>query len=215
MRSRANALDCISIMQHKIPFTIKAVIKGVPVEIEAEEIKIDLERQAYSVTTVHRMHCRDGIALGMTLAILEKTEMAKDILKICPTSEGSGIYVEAPYRKATHWTKECNRTKKQETDLMPTAGRSIQQITADKVRQSNKSKSTNSNKVGIARNKPAGGNADFVPAPSPKVNSWLRAQQVKAPLPARDTTRRQCPKPTSAPRNAGTAASALREDIST
>ncbi|GBO98762.1 hypothetical protein EVAR_101276_1 [Eumeta japonica] len=60
---------------------IKAVIKGVPVEIEAEEIKIDLERQAYSVTTVHRMHRRDGIALGMTLAILEKTEMAKDILK--------------------------------------------------------------------------------------------------------------------------------------
>ncbi|GBP16275.1 hypothetical protein EVAR_93642_1 [Eumeta japonica] len=43
----------------------------------------------------------------------------------------------------------------------------------------------------------------------------LRAQQEKVPLPARDTTRRECSKPTSVSRSAGNASSALGEVIST
>ncbi|GBP65912.1 hypothetical protein EVAR_89405_1 [Eumeta japonica] len=42
---------------------VKPVIKGVPVEIETEDIKADLERQEYPVQAVHRMHRRDGTAL--------------------------------------------------------------------------------------------------------------------------------------------------------
>ncbi|GBP16274.1 hypothetical protein EVAR_93641_1 [Eumeta japonica] len=58
---------------------VKAVIKGIPIEIETDEVKAELEYQGYPVLTVHRMHRKDGSALGMTLAILENTNMAKDI----------------------------------------------------------------------------------------------------------------------------------------
>ncbi|GBP71489.1 Nucleic-acid-binding protein from transposon X-element [Eumeta japonica] len=120
---------------------VKAVIKGVPIEINTDDVQIDLEHQGYSVHAVHRMHRRDGTELGMVLAILEKTEKSKIIFqslsKICGLS---GVTAEAPYRKGKpghchrcqfyghaaancyaqprcvkcrvpHWTKECERTK--------------------------------------------------------------------------------------------------------
>ncbi|GBP43659.1 hypothetical protein EVAR_30493_1 [Eumeta japonica] len=46
---------------------VKAVLKGILLEFETEDIKIDLERQGYPVLAVHRMHHRDGTALGMLL----------------------------------------------------------------------------------------------------------------------------------------------------
>ncbi|GBP01295.1 hypothetical protein EVAR_72716_1 [Eumeta japonica] len=54
----------------------------------------------YPVLAVHKMHRGDGTALGMTLAILEKTDVAKDIFKNLSKVYGlSGIYAEAPYSR--------------------------------------------------------------------------------------------------------------------
>ncbi|GBP67549.1 Nucleic-acid-binding protein from transposon X-element [Eumeta japonica] len=123
---------------------VKAVLKGVPVEIDTEDIKADLVRQEYPVQVVHRMHRRDGTALGLVLAILNKTDGATDIFKNLANVCGlSGITVEAPYKKGIpgqchrcqlyghaatnchapprcvkcldpHWTKECSRTRDSE-----------------------------------------------------------------------------------------------------
>ncbi|GBP62458.1 hypothetical protein EVAR_3160_1 [Eumeta japonica] len=54
----------------------------------------------YPVQAVHRMHRRDGTALGLVLAILNKTDGATDIFKKLANVCGlSGITVEAPYKK--------------------------------------------------------------------------------------------------------------------
>ncbi|GBP63762.1 Nucleic-acid-binding protein from transposon X-element [Eumeta japonica] len=120
---------------------IKAVIKGVPIEIETEAVKEDLERQGYPVTAVHRMHRRDGTALGLVLAILERCDQARDIFKNLYNVCGlSGIKAEAPYKRGMpgqchrcqlyghaaancyaqprcvkclvpHWTRDCDRNK--------------------------------------------------------------------------------------------------------
>ncbi|GBP67589.1 Nucleic-acid-binding protein from transposon X-element [Eumeta japonica] len=120
---------------------IKAVIKGVPIEIEIEADKEDLERQGYPVTAVHRMHRRDGTALGLVLAILERGDQARDIFKNLYNVCGlSGIKAEAPYKRGMpgqchrcqlyghaaancyaqprcvkclvpHWTRDCDRNK--------------------------------------------------------------------------------------------------------
>ncbi|GBP89501.1 Nucleic-acid-binding protein from transposon X-element [Eumeta japonica] len=90
------------------------------------------------------MHRRDGTALGLVLAILNKTDGATDIFKKLANVCGlSGITVEAPYKKGIpgqchrcqlyghaatnchapprcvkcldpHWTKECSRTRDSE-----------------------------------------------------------------------------------------------------
>ncbi|GBP35349.1 hypothetical protein EVAR_20722_1 [Eumeta japonica] len=60
---------------------VKAVIKGIPVELETVDIKNDLERQKYSVQAVLRIHRRDGAALGLVLVILNKTHEVTDIFK--------------------------------------------------------------------------------------------------------------------------------------
>ncbi|GBP87078.1 Probable RNA-directed DNA polymerase from transposon BS [Eumeta japonica] len=123
---------------------VKAVIKGVPVEIETKDIKPDLERQEYPVQAVHRMHRRDGTALGLVLVILNKTDGATDIFKNLVNVCGLfGITVEAPYKRGIpgqchrcqlyghaatnchapprcvkcldpHWTKECTCTRDSE-----------------------------------------------------------------------------------------------------
>ncbi|GBP90606.1 hypothetical protein EVAR_63619_1 [Eumeta japonica] len=49
---------------------VKAVLKGVPVEIDTEDIKADLVRQEYPVQAVHRMHRRDGTALGIPGSVI-------------------------------------------------------------------------------------------------------------------------------------------------
>ncbi|GBP64427.1 Nucleic-acid-binding protein from transposon X-element [Eumeta japonica] len=79
---------------------VKAVLKGIPLEFETEDIKLDLERQGYPVLAVHRMHRRDGTALGMSLIILERCDRAKDIFeKLSNVCGLSVIIIEAPYRR--------------------------------------------------------------------------------------------------------------------
>ncbi|GBP16760.1 hypothetical protein EVAR_13374_1 [Eumeta japonica] len=120
---------------------IKAAIKGVPIEIETDDIKFYLEQQGWSVHIVYRMHRRDGSAIGMVLAILDKFEMAKDTFRNLSKMCGLvGITMKAPYRrgkprqchrcqlyghaaanchaqprcvkcKVPHWTKQSKRTK--------------------------------------------------------------------------------------------------------
>ncbi|GBP26344.1 Nucleic-acid-binding protein from transposon X-element [Eumeta japonica] len=120
---------------------VKAVIKGIPVEIETENVKENLQRQGYPIVAVHRMHRRDGTALGLVLAILERSDSARAIFKDLSNVCGlSGIAVEPPYRKGMpgqchrcqlyghaaanchaqprcvkclvpHWTKDCERKK--------------------------------------------------------------------------------------------------------
>ncbi|GBP58045.1 hypothetical protein EVAR_39761_1 [Eumeta japonica] len=78
------------LIKAKIPFhtfaleeerKIKAVIKRFPIEIETEAVKDDVEKQGYPVTAVHRMHRRDGTTLGLVLAILERSDQARELFK--------------------------------------------------------------------------------------------------------------------------------------
>ncbi|GBP03449.1 Probable RNA-directed DNA polymerase from transposon BS [Eumeta japonica] len=233
----------------------KAVIKGVPTEIETDDIKQDLEQQGYSVHAVHRMHRRDGSTLNMVLAILDKSEKAKDIhknlSKICGLS---GIWAEAPYRrgmpgqchrcqlyghaaancyaqprcvkcKVPHWTKECERTK--EAGEKPSCCDCGQSHTANyggcpfapkprPVPRLNKPKTVaptiSKPTVTPPTNKTSAGDDGFRPAPVPSINPWARRKEE---FTAKETTRREPPKPPTPLRHAGSAASALGEDITT
>ncbi|GBP37422.1 RNA-directed DNA polymerase from mobile element jockey [Eumeta japonica] len=120
---------------------VKAVIKDIPTELDIGHIKEDLYHQGYRILEVHRMHRRDGSALGMVLAILEKNDKAKEFFKILGNiCDLSGILEEAPYKKRApgqchrcqlyghaaancyaqprcvkclvpHWTKDCESSK--------------------------------------------------------------------------------------------------------
>ncbi|GBP00194.1 Nucleic-acid-binding protein from transposon X-element [Eumeta japonica] len=79
---------------------IKAVLRNIPLEIPTDCIKSDLEKQNYPVFAVHRMHRRDGTEIDLVLAVLHKSDAAKDIFQSPPRVCGlSGIIVEAPYKK--------------------------------------------------------------------------------------------------------------------
>ncbi|GBP81659.1 RNA-directed DNA polymerase from mobile element jockey [Eumeta japonica] len=97
---------------------VKAVLKGVPVEIETEDIKADLVRQEYPVQAVHRMHHRDGTALGLVLAILNKTDGIPGQCHRCQLYGHAVTNCHAPPRCVKcldpHWTKECTRTRDSE-----------------------------------------------------------------------------------------------------
>ncbi|GBP30204.1 hypothetical protein EVAR_94512_1 [Eumeta japonica] len=245
----------INYAKAQIPSTeerkIKTVINGVPIEIEIDEVKADLVYQSYPVLTVHRMHCRDSTALGMTLIILKGTDIAKDIFKnLFKVWRLSGIYAEAPYKRGmpgqyhrcqlyrhaalnchpqprcikfpvTHWTKQRNRIKSQVMNPYSViAVKIIPQIMAGARERSNLVQLKGFNKASIVKNKPAGEDADFEPAPPPKVNLWFRSQQTKVALLTKATNRRELVEtplglPSSVSRNASTAASALGKDIST
>ncbi|GBP93801.1 hypothetical protein EVAR_62862_1 [Eumeta japonica] len=97
------------LINSKIPFhthpldeerKIKAVIKGIPLEFQTDEVKNDLVNQGYPICSVHRLHGRDGRPLSLVLAVLNKTEstkeMCKNLSKVCGLS---GITVEPPYKK--------------------------------------------------------------------------------------------------------------------
>ncbi|GBP82985.1 Nucleic-acid-binding protein from transposon X-element [Eumeta japonica] len=192
----------------KIPFhthpldeerKIKAVIKGIPLEIQTDEVKNDLVNQGYPICSVHRLHGRDGRPLSLVLAVLNKTESAKEMCKNLSKVCGlSGITVEPPYKKGgpgqchrcqnyghaaahcyaqprcvkctvPHWTKECTRTRESE-------------------------------------GKPS---CEFQPAPVPVRNAWFRNQPRGPPEPTKGST---CPKPSgSAPVN--DKSNTLGEDI--
>ncbi|GBP30262.1 hypothetical protein EVAR_94573_1 [Eumeta japonica] len=79
---------------------MKAVIKGIPVELETEDIKNDLQCQGHPVHAVHRMHRRDGTASGLVLSILNKTDGVPDIFKkLVSVCDLSGITLETPYKR--------------------------------------------------------------------------------------------------------------------
>ncbi|GBP78982.1 hypothetical protein EVAR_58125_1 [Eumeta japonica] len=78
---------------------IKAVLRNIPLEIPMDCIKSDFKNQIYPLFAAHRMHRRDGTKIGLVLAVLHKSDTAKDIFKFPPRICGlSGITVEAPYR---------------------------------------------------------------------------------------------------------------------
>ncbi|GBP09912.1 hypothetical protein EVAR_92455_1 [Eumeta japonica] len=61
----------------------------------------DLENEGYPVFAVYIMHRRNGTELGLVLAVLHKTDTAKDIFQTSPKIYGlSGIAVKTPYRKS-------------------------------------------------------------------------------------------------------------------
>ncbi|GBP72726.1 hypothetical protein EVAR_43462_1 [Eumeta japonica] len=106
------------------------------------DIEPYLERQGYPVLAVYIMRRRDGSALGMFLIILERCDRAKNIFKKLSNTCGlSDLIVEAPYRRGKpgrchrcllyghaaanchsqprrvkylvpHWIKDCNRIRK-------------------------------------------------------------------------------------------------------
>ncbi|GBP67609.1 Nucleic-acid-binding protein from transposon X-element [Eumeta japonica] len=120
---------------------LKAVIRGVPVDFDINDIKTDLLNQGFPVQSVHRLCRRDGSPLWLVLAVLPRTDEAKLIFgklsKVCGLSV---IRVEAPRNRGgpgqchrcqryghaaanchadprcvkclvPHWTKECPRTR--------------------------------------------------------------------------------------------------------
>ncbi|GBP83890.1 hypothetical protein EVAR_36538_1 [Eumeta japonica] len=141
---------------------VKAVLKGVPVEIDTEDIKADLVRQEYPVQAVHRMHRRDGTALGLVLAILNKTDGATDIFKKLANVCGlSGITVEAPYKKGI--PGQCHRC----------------QLYGHAATNCHAPPRGNKQTARTVPTKPTG-SKNFHPAPAPKENQW------KNPLPWTD-----------------------------
>ncbi|GBP64152.1 hypothetical protein EVAR_35473_1 [Eumeta japonica] len=58
---------------------LKAVIRGIPTDFPVDEIQADLCGQGFPMHSVHRPCCRDGSPLWLVLAILPRTEEAKNI----------------------------------------------------------------------------------------------------------------------------------------
>ncbi|GBP44019.1 hypothetical protein EVAR_27188_1 [Eumeta japonica] len=92
---------------------IKAVLRNIPLEISTDCIKSDLESQNYPVFAVHRMHRRDGTVIGHVLAVLHKSDTAKDIFKSPPKVCGLSELLHSPAvsNAEPHSTKECKRSK--------------------------------------------------------------------------------------------------------
>ncbi|GBP71318.1 Nucleic-acid-binding protein from transposon X-element [Eumeta japonica] len=120
---------------------LKVVIRGVPKDIETDDIKSDLVNKGFPVFAVYRITGRDGSSTGLVLAVLPKTDEARaisrNLSKVCGLS---GIRVEAPHKRGMpgqchrcqryghasanchvqsrcvkcfvlHWTSECSRSK--------------------------------------------------------------------------------------------------------
>ncbi|GBP77247.1 Nucleic-acid-binding protein from transposon X-element [Eumeta japonica] len=97
-------ITCIIVQFHTYALEeerkIKVVIRGILADFPVEEIKADLCDQAFPVLSVHRLCRRDGTPLWLVLAVLPRTEEAKNLSrtlnKVCGLS---GIRVEAPHKK--------------------------------------------------------------------------------------------------------------------
>ncbi|GBP98329.1 Nucleic-acid-binding protein from transposon X-element [Eumeta japonica] len=138
---------------------IKAVIRGIPTDFPVKEIQTDLRAQGFPVHSVHRLCRRDGSPLWLVLAVLPRTEEARNIFtnlnRVCGLS---GIRVEAPHKKGgarqchrcqlyghaaanchadprcvkclvSHWTRECPLTR--ESGEKPSCVNCGQQHTAN------------------------------------------------------------------------------------
>ncbi|GBP22368.1 hypothetical protein EVAR_11884_1 [Eumeta japonica] len=70
-------------------------------------------RKRYAIHSVHKLHRRDGSALEIVLAVLNKTNSTKHIVKYLTKVRGlSGINVETPYKRSGFGL--CRRCQKYE-----------------------------------------------------------------------------------------------------
>ncbi|GBP89045.1 hypothetical protein EVAR_61709_1 [Eumeta japonica] len=60
---------------------VKAVIRDIPTDFDTDDIKSDLLSQGYPVQSVHRLCRRDGSPLWLVMAILPRTEEARQIFE--------------------------------------------------------------------------------------------------------------------------------------
>ncbi|GBP67556.1 hypothetical protein EVAR_98609_1 [Eumeta japonica] len=186
----------------------KAVIKGVPTEIETDDIKHDLEQQG------RRLHI-ERVCQGSVIAVNYTAHAAANCY-----AQPRCVKCKVP-----HWTKECERTK--EAGEKPSCCNCGQSHTANyggcpfapkprPVPRLNKPKTVaptiSKPTVTPPTNKTSAGNDGFRPAPVPSINPWTRRKEE---FMAKETTRREPPKPFTPLRHAGSAASALGEDITT
>ncbi|GBP79850.1 hypothetical protein EVAR_89289_1 [Eumeta japonica] len=78
--------------EHKL----KAVIRGIPTDFPVDEIQADLCGQGFPVHSVHRLCRRDGSPLWLVLAVLPRTEEAKNIFNNLNTVCGLGYPSRGP-----------------------------------------------------------------------------------------------------------------------
>ncbi|GBP88720.1 Probable RNA-directed DNA polymerase from transposon BS [Eumeta japonica] len=138
---------------------LKAVIRGIPTDFPVDEIQADLCGQGFPVYSMHRLCRKGGSPLWLVLAVLPRTEEAKNIFnnlnRVCGLSD---IRVEAPHEKGgpgqchrcqlyghaaanchadprcmkclvPHWTRKCPRTP--ESREQPSCINCGQQYTAN------------------------------------------------------------------------------------
>ncbi|GBP73427.1 Nucleic-acid-binding protein from transposon X-element [Eumeta japonica] len=90
---------------------LKVVIRGVPEDIDLDDIKADLVNQGFPILAVYRITRRDGSSTGLVLAVLPKTEEARaisrNLSKVCGLS---GIRVEAPHKRGV--PSQCHRCQR-------------------------------------------------------------------------------------------------------
>ncbi|GBP67646.1 Nucleic-acid-binding protein from transposon X-element [Eumeta japonica] len=90
---------------------LKAVIRGVPVDFDINDIKTDLLNQGFPVQSVHRLCRRDGSPLWLVLAVLPRTDEARLIFgKLSKVCGLSGIRVEAPRNRGG--PGQCHRCQR-------------------------------------------------------------------------------------------------------
>ncbi|KAA5634801.1 hypothetical protein F3G63_34520, partial [Pseudomonas aeruginosa] len=81
---------------------LRAVIRGIPKELDAELVKADLLEQGLPVNSVHRMHTGRGREpYNMVLVALQPTPEGKQIFNIRTVCSLSGIAGETPHKKGT------------------------------------------------------------------------------------------------------------------
>ncbi|GBP89455.1 Probable RNA-directed DNA polymerase from transposon BS [Eumeta japonica] len=200
---------------------LKVVIRGIPNDIETDDIKSDLYNQGYPVYAVHRIYRRDGSSTGLVLVVLTKSDEARaisrDLTKVCGLS---GIRVENPHKKGSpgqchrcqryghasanchaqprcvkclvpHWTKECPLTK--ESAEKPSC------VNCGANHTANYKGCPKAPKVIPRKTHKADATDDgFVPAPAPSTNPWGRNQPPRAePEPPRAINPRDPRRPPS------------------
>ncbi|GBP87289.1 hypothetical protein EVAR_86871_1 [Eumeta japonica] len=131
----------INIVDFKVNFTyaleerkLKAVIRGIPTDFPVDEIQADLCGQGFPVHSVHRLCHRDGSPLWLVLAVLPRTEEAKNIfnnLNMLYGHAAANCHADPRCVKCLvpHWTRECPRTR--ESGEKPSCVNCLQQHTAN------------------------------------------------------------------------------------
>ncbi|GBP66346.1 hypothetical protein EVAR_88456_1 [Eumeta japonica] len=200
----------------KIPFhthpldeerKIKAVIKGIPLEIQTDEVKNDLVNQGYPICSVHRLHGRDGRPLSLVLAVLNKTESAKEMCKTSKVCGLSGITVEPPIKREDQDSATGAKTTGMQ---LLTAMLNPDVLSARSLIGLKSALAQGSLKENLHVCCVEGTTLQITRAPVPVRNAWFRNQPPRAaPEPTKGSTR---PKPSgSAPVN--DKSNTLGEDI--